>query len=527
MIGTMISKAWTASPTRPLTATNTGTIGTATAIATAATIGLLLLPVAGQARGAPDSFADLAARLSPAVVNISTTQLVKGSEKRKQPEFMVPPGSPFEEFFKEFLERNRPKNRGPRRATSLGSGFIIDKSGLVVTNNHVIADADEISVRLSDGTLLEATLVGRDAKTDLALLKVEPKADLPSLVWGNSKKSRVGDWVLAIGNPFGLGGSVTAGIISARGRDINSGPYDDFFQTDAAINRGNSGGPLFNMAGEVIGINTAIYSPTGGSVGIGFAIPATLANRVIDQLKEFGRTRRGWLGVRIQTVTDEIADSLGMDKAGGALVAGVGSDGPAGQAGIQQGDVILRFDGQEVDEMRALPRIVANTRIGKTVNVEIWRRGALKTLEVAIAEMEESNTKIASLEKDDKPAPVKDVELLGMRLSALTEEARETFKVTEGAEGVLVLEVAADSSAAQKGLQPGDLIVEVQQNAVKTPDDVAKQIAQIRENNKIRATKKVKTVLLLVERTRNKRFVALQLDGKPQDLKKQESKKKE
>jgi serine protease Do len=485
------------------------------------------LPAAGLARGAPDSFADLAARLTPAVVNISTTQVIKGSDKKKQPEFMVPPGSPFQEFFKEFLERNRPKNRGPRRATSLGSGFIIDKSGLVVTNNHVIAEADEINVRLSDGTLLEATLVGRDAKTDLALLKVEPKGDLPALTWGDSVKSRVGDWVLAIGNPFGLGGSVTAGIISARGREIGSGPYDDFFQTDAAINRGNSGGPLFNMRGEVIGINTAIYSPTGGSVGIGFAIPATLAKRVINQLKEFGRTRRGWLGVRIQTVTEEIAESLGMDKSQGALVAGVGSDGPAGIAGIQQGDVILRFDGQEVGEMKALPRIVANTRIGKTVKVEVWRKGALTTLEVAIAEMEESSAKVASIDNEAKPEPVKDVELLGMRLSTLTDEARETFKVKEGAEGVLVLEVAAESSAAKKGLQPGDLIVEVQQNTVATPGDVAKQIELIRDNNKSRASKKVKTVLLLVERASTKRFVAVQLDGKPQTKKGKGKAKKE
>ena len=522
MIGTMISQCWTAP--RTITAT------TAATAATAATIGLLLLPVAGQARGAPDSFADLAARLSPAVVNISTTQVVKASDKKNQPEFMVPKGSPFEDFFKEFLERNRPKNRSPRRATSLGSGFIIDKSGLVVTNNHVIAEADEISVRLSNGTRLKATLVGRDAKTDLALLKVEPEGDLPALVWGNSAVSRVGDWVLAIGNPFGLGGSVTAGIISARGRDINSGPYDDFFQTDASINRGNSGGPLFNMKGEVIGIHTAIYSPTGGSVGIGFAIPATLANRVINQLKEFGRTRRGWLGVRIQTVTDEIAESLGMEKAQGALVAGVGEDGPAGVAGIEPGDVIMSFDGQTVDEMRALPRIVANTRIGKTVKVEVWRKRALTVLEVAIAEMEESDTKVASLDTEAKPEPAKDVEHLGMRLSALTAEARETFKVTEGAEGVLVLEVAAESSAAQKGLQPGDLIVEVQQNTVNTPGDVGQRISKIRENNKTRKTKKVKTVLLLVERGGTKRFVAVSLDSKPKAMKdkaeKTEEKKK-
>ena len=492
---------------------------TASIATTAATIGLLLLPLAAQARGAPDSFADLSARLSPAVVNISTTQVVKG--KKGQPEFMVPPGSPFEEFFKEFLERNRPKNRGPRRATSLGSGFIIDATGLVVTNNHVIAEADEISVRLSDGTLLEAVLVGRDAKTDLALLRVKPKGRLPALKWGDSDKSRVGDWVLAIGNPFGLGGSVTAGIISARGRDINSGPYDDFFQTDAAINRGNSGGPLFNMKGEVIGINTAIYSPTGGSVGIGFAIPSTLANRVIKQLAEFGRTRRGWLGVRIQTVTDEIADGLGLEKAAGALVAGVGEDGPAGKAGVLQGDVILRFDGKEVDEMRALPRIVAETRIGKTVKVEAWRKGKPITLEVTIAEMEESVEKLALANEDAKPEPAKDVKLLGMRLSALTDEARVTFKLEESAKGVLVLEVAADSSAAKYGLRPGDLIVEVQQAPVTTPGDVAKQIAEIRSANQTRTSKKVKSVLLLVQqRTGNRRFVAVRLDEKAMEKEK-------
>jgi len=520
VIGTLISRP-------PKTPAAFGlTSRPAVASLAAATISLLLMPVAGQSRGAPDSFADLTAKLMPAVVNISTTQVVKG-KKQNQPEFMVPPGSPFEEFFKEFLERNRPKNRGPRRATSLGSGFIIDANGLVVTNNHVIAEADEISVRLSDGSRLKAVLVGRDAKTDLALLKVEPKGKLPALKWGNSGDSRVGDWVLAIGNPFGLGGSVTAGIISARGRDINSGPYDDFFQTDAAINRGNSGGPLFNMKGEVIGINTAIYSPTGGSVGIGFAIPSTLANRVIKQLAEFGRTRRGWLGVRIQTVTEEIADGLGMEKAGGALVAGVGDDGPAGKAGIEQGDVILRFDGQEVDEMRALPRIVANTAIGKTEKVEVWRKGRLTTLEVTIAEMEESNTRLASVDEDSKPEPAKDVSLLGMRLSALTAEARETFKVAEESEGVLVLEVAGDSSAAKRGLQPGDLIVEVQQKPVTTPADVAKQIDQIRESNKVRKTKKVKTVLLLVERARNKRFVAVQLDTVGKSGKKVPEKSKE
>ncbi|MDP6346010.1 MAG: DegQ family serine endoprotease [Alphaproteobacteria bacterium] len=472
--------------------------------AAAATLGFVLLPLAVEARGAPDSFADLAGKLSPAVVNISTTQTISGAQGR--PEFMVPPGSPFEELFKEFLERNRPKRRGTRRATSLGSGFIIDSAGLVVTNNHVIAEADEITVRLSDGTTYEAELVGRDAKTDLALLRVETKEKLPSLTWGNSEKSRVGDWVLAIGNPFGLGGSVTAGIISARGRDINSGPYDDFFQTDASINRGNSGGPLFNMDGKVIGINTAIYSPSGGSVGIGFAIPAAMAMRVIEQLAEFGRTRRGWLGVRIQTVTEEIADGLGLDTAAGALVAGVSKGGPAEAAGFEQGDVILLFDDKEVTEMRALPRIVAETRIGKTVKVQIWRKGKQITVDVRIAEMEEEPTKVAEATKEETPETTPEVEMLGMRLSTISPELRQKFELAEEVKGVLVTDVEADSSAAKNGIRPGDVIVEVQQDEVATPQEVKTRVEKIRDDKKKRSV-----LLLLQQRTGARRFVAVRL----------------
>jgi len=326
-----------------------------------------------SAHAAPDGFADLADKLQPAVVNISTTQTVKPEQHSESttPELpQFPPGSPFEEFFKDFFNRNNPhggtgsQNQAEaHKATSLGSGFIIDATGYVVTNNHVIADADSITVILHDDTNLKAELVGRDTKTDIAVLKVKTDKPLTAVAWGDSDKSRVGDWVLAIGNPFGLGGTVTAGILSARQRDINSGPYDDFLQTDASINRGNSGGPMFNMDGEVIGINTAIYSPSGGSIGIGFAIPSSLAHEVVSELiqEPDHAVHRGWLGVRIQAVTDEIAESLGLDKAHGALVASVSDNGPAQNAGIQPGDVILTFDGKTVEDMRHLPRLVAET----------------------------------------------------------------------------------------------------------------------------------------------------------------------
>jgi serine protease Do len=356
----------------------------------------------------------------------------------------LPPGSPFEDFFKEFFDRNQPEQRA-RRATSLGSGFIVDERGYVVTNNHVIQDADEITVVLHDDTRLKAELVGRDAKTDIAVLRVKPKEKekLGAVKFGNSDKSRVGDWIVAIGNPFGLGGTVTAGIISARGRDINAGPYDDFIQTDASINRGNSGGPMFNMAGEVIGINTAIFSPTGGSVGIGFAIPATAAKPVIDQLIKHGQVRRGWLGVHIQAVTDEIAETLGLKEAAGALVASVIKEGPAEKAKIEAGDVILDFDGKRVTEMRRLPRMVADTEVGKEVPVTVWRNNKKVALKAKVGELTEAVAEVAAKSGDTKKGGAEEtnVEALGLRLTSMTPKVAEQFKLGKDAKGVVVLKV--------------------------------------------------------------------------------------
>ena len=336
-------------------------------------------PVPAVAAGGPgpDGFADLAARLLPAVVNVSTTQTLKKEDMPDMPQF--PPGSPFDEFFKDFMERQKGQDATPRKVTALGSGFIIDPSGLVVTNNHVIDDAEQITVILHDTQAFKAKIVGRDTKADLALLKIEVPTKLPFVQFGDSDGARVGDWVIAIGNPFGLGGTVTAGIVSARARDINAGPYDDFIQTDASINKGNSGGPLFNMKGEVIGINTAIFSPSGGSIGIGFSIPSNEAKPVLADLQKYGKTRRGWLGVRIQSVTPDIAESLGLKEQKGALVAGTTPDGPAEKAGIKAGDVILTFDGKDVVDMRRLPRIVAETGIDKDVDVQLWRGGKMTT----------------------------------------------------------------------------------------------------------------------------------------------------
>jgi serine protease Do len=465
------------------------------------------------ARAAPESFADLAERLSPAVVNISTTQKVETQAQNAPPqEFQFPPGSPFEEFFKEFFDRNRQgkKNDRPRRATSLGSGFIIDKAGLVVTNNHVIQGADGISVRLADGRRFDAEVVGRDPKTDVALLRIAEKVELPFVEVGNSDKLRVGDWVMAIGNPFGLGNSVTAGIVSARGRDIQMGSYDDFIQTDASINRGNSGGPLFNMDGEVIGINTAIFSPSGGSVGIGFAIPSTQAFAIVKQLKKYGRTRRGWLGVSIQMVTEEIAEGLGLKDAKGALVAGVLEDSPAERAGLEQGDVIIEFDDKEISSMRGLPRIVAETEIGKEVDVKVWRRGEEITIDVTLGELEEAEMQLAN-KKGEQPAKAagvpEKVDALGMTIAPINPEIRKKFEFPEDEQGVVVLEVDGDSAAAEKGIRAGDIIVEVSQQEVSQPDQVLKEIGKVKEAKR-------RSVLLLLKRAGDLRFVAVRLsDG--------------
>jgi serine protease Do len=460
-----------------------------------------LAPGSAFARAAPDSFADLAARLLPSVVNVSTTQVTEGNPGIELPQ--LPPGSPFEEFFKEFMERGQPRQPQKRRATSLGSGFVIDTDGHVVTNNHVIQDADEVTVILHDETRLEAKVIGRDAKTDLAVLKVDPHGKLAPVKFGDSDTARVGDWVLAIGNPFGFGGSVTAGIISARGRDINAGPYDDFLQTDASINRGNSGGPMFNLDGEVIGINTAIFSPSGGSVGIGFAIPSGSAQSVIQQLIEHGQVRRGWLGVRIQAVTDEIADALGLKEATGALVAGVIAGGPAEKAKIKDGDIILEFDGKPIGQMRRLPRLVADTEVGRTVPIKVWRDGRELALKVQVGELQESEEKTAAATPGpEKPSGGESVESLGLSAAPIDERARDRFGLEEGARGVVVTSVDPNGPAADQGIRVGDRIVEVAQEAVSTPAQLAAKIKAAKSAGR-------KAVLLLVEGEGGMRFVAI------------------
>ena len=464
---------------------------------------LLWLPVEADARGAPNSFADLAERLLPAVVNISTTQKIEGRSGQAMPQFDFPPGSPFRDFFEEF---NRRRRDAPRKGTSLGSGFIIDKSGLVVTNNHVIDGAEEITVVLQGGKKYEAKLIGKDAKTDLALLQIKPEGDLPALEWGNSTKARVGDWVIAIGNPLGLGGTVTAGIISARGRDIRSGPYDDFIQTDAPINRGNSGGPLFNLDGEIVGINTAILSPSGGSIGIGFAIPSNLAKGVIEQIKEFGTTRRGWLGVQIQTVDDAIAESLGLDEPRGALVAGVIKDSPAEAANFKTGDVILKFDGVKVPESRKLPRIVADTSVGKSVAVVVWREGKRVKLSVKLGELEKVDQASFTTSRGGHKSKERTESLdeLGLTVAPLTKEMAKRFEVNRDVEGVIITKVGRDSSARDKGLRPGNIIVEVNQQKVSSPAEVAAQVEEAKKADR-------RSVLLLVDQDGDLRFVALKL----------------
>ena len=455
---------------------------------------------AAQAKPAPDGFADLAEKLLPSVVNVSTSQTVQTRSGPQLPQ--LPPGSPFEEFFKEFFDRNRPQQR---KTQSLGSGFIVNSDGYVVTNNHVIQGADEITVALHDNTRLKAEVIGRDAKTDLAVLKVEPTTELQSVVLGDSDAVRVGHWVMAIGNPFGLGGTVTAGIISARGRDINSGPYDDFLQTDASINRGNSGGPMFNMKGEVIGINTAIFSPSGGSVGIGFAIPSITAEPVINQLITRGQVRRGWLGVHIQSVTDEIAENLGLDKPRGALVASVIKDSPAEKAKIKAGDVILKFDTKDVGQMRRLPRIVAETLVDETVDVVVWRAGAEVELRVTVAELDESEPQIASRTGGEGSGEGgHTIDVLGLALSNATPRLRERFDLEEDVTGVVVTDVKDAGVAAEKGVRPGDVIVEVSQEKVKSVADVKAKINDVRNEGK-------KTVLFLIEGRGGLRFVALRI----------------
>ena len=403
---------------------------------------IIIMPARPAAARGPDNIADVAEQVISAVVNVSTSQKVD-AHIGNLPD--LPPGSPMEKFFDDFFKHHHGQNNDdgdsePHRVSSLGSGFIIDPIGIVVTNNHVIADADEINVILNDGTKLKADLVGKDVKSDLAVLRVHTDKPLKAVKFGNSDKLRLGEWVIAIGNPFSLGGTVTAGIVSARNRDINSGPYDNYIQTDAAINRGNSGGPLFNLNGEVIGINTAIISPSGGSIGIGFAIPSDSAKPVLDQLQQYGEAKRGWLGVRIQQVTDELAESLDLGSPHGALVAGIDDKGPAKPAGIQPGDVVVKFDGHDVKEMRDLPRIVADTPVGKEVDVVVIRKGKEQTLKVTIGRLKEDK-KVAEVEtKKDALPPQKSVvqKTLGLELSSLTDDVRKRFRIRDDVKGVVV-----------------------------------------------------------------------------------------
>src|SRR4051812_19104149 len=465
------------------------------------------LPSVAEAPETPfaEVFSQLAARLVGVVVNISTTQAtVAAAPTKGTPDAQLPPGSPLDEFFRDFFgEKGAPGGPNPPtpRAASLGSGFIIDPSGIVVTNNHVIANAEQITVTFADDSTLQAEVIGRDTVTDLALLKVEPKTPLPAAAWGDSTKAKVGDWVLAIGNPFGLGGTVTAGIISATARDIHSGPYDDFLQTDASINRGNSGGPMFNLAGEVIGINTAIYSPSGGSIGIGFAIPSTLARPIVEQLKATGKVERGWIGARIQPVTDEIAEAVGLDKGRGAMIAAVDPSSPAAQAKLRPGDVILSYDGKPIERSRQLPRFVAASQPEKPVKLTIWREGKEYETELKVAALD-PNRPAPLPPEPEKPKPPAAIDAFGLKLTKVTPELRKQFSLREGSKGALVLEVPPNSPGSAQGLRPGDLIVGIGHAPVANPEQVPQLAAAARKAGQ-------KKVLVRVEREGNTRFVAL------------------
>jgi serine protease Do len=487
------------------------------AISLGAFLGALTSPA--SARG-PDGIADVAEKVIDAVVNISTSQTVeaKGGDGRgAMPQ--LPPGSPFEEFFDDFFKNRRGGPGGPggpgggskggdlqpRKTNSLGSGFIVDPAGIVVTNNHVIADADEINVIMNDGSKFKAELVGVDKKTDLAVLKFKPTKPLTAVKFGDSDKLRLGEWVVAIGNPFSLGGTVTAGIVSARNRDISSGPYDNYIQTDAAINRGNSGGPLFNLEGEVIGVNTLIISPSGGSIGIGFAVPSKTVAGVVDQLRQFGELRRGWLGVRIQTVTDEIAESLNIKPARGALIAGVDDKGPAKPAGIEPGDVVVKFDGKDIKEPKDLSRVVADTAVGKEVDVLVIRKGQEETRKVTLGRLEDTDKAVQTAAKSKEEPVEKPVtqKALGLDLATLSKDLRSRYKVKDTVKGVIITNVDSASDAADKRLSPGEVIVEVAQEAVSNAADVKKRIDQLKKDGK-------KSVLLLVANGDGElRFVAL------------------
>ncbi|MBO6866771.1 MAG: Do family serine endopeptidase [Thalassococcus sp.] len=463
---------------------------------------ILAQTLMASARGAPESFADLAETISPSVVNITTSTTVAG---RMGPQGIVPDGSPFEDFFRDFQNRNGPEGDQPRRSSALGSGFVISEDGFIVTNNHVIEGADEIEIEFFEGFSLPAKLVGTDPTTDIALLKVEAETPLKFVSFGDSNTARVGDWVMAMGNPLGQGFSVSAGIVSARNRAL-SGSYDDYIQTDAAINRGNSGGPLFNMDGDVIGVNTAILSPTGGSIGIGFSMASNVVVRVVDQLQKYGETRRGWLGVRIQDVTEDVAEAMGLEGTAGALITDV-PDGPAKDAGLLSGDVILKFDGADVEDTRGLVRQVGNTEVGKAVRVVVNREGQTETIMVTLGRREDaesSSVPTGPTEPEEEAAP-ETLDLLGLSLSAVTDELTEEYALGDNAEGLVVTVVDEDSEAFEKGLRAGDLITEAGQSPIKSFDEFEEKIAEAREAGR-------KSILLLVRRSGDPRFVALGIE---------------
>ncbi len=492
-----------------------------------------------ETSAAQAGFSALAARLLPSVVNVSVIQKAGAAPHGKpgkpaKPETPKPqderepaPGSPFDEFFKDFFDRDDGDKAGPgggKGGGALGSGFIIDPDGYVVTNNHVIADAAEITVILQDDTKLKAELVGTDVKTDLAVLKVTSAKPLPTVPWGTSEKARVGDWVVAIGNPFGLGGTVTTGIVSAKGRSIaTNDPYDEFIQTDASINQGNSGGPLFNLDGEVIGINSAIFSPSGGSIGIGFAIPSDLARTITGQIREFGHARRGWLGVRVQQVNEAVADALGLGTPRGVLVADFIDGSPAKQAGVLPGDIVLSVDGKDVSDGRRLQRIVADTAVNRSVKIKLWRKRAEKLIDVRIGELDESEPTVqaanAVAPMDKRVERSITLKSLGITVAEVTPPLRAQYQLPAKAIAV-VTDVtkptekpdpkgqkpgATKKPVPEKDLKPGDAIVEIAQERVKTLDDVQRKTDEARKAGR-------KTILLLIDRMGELRFVALRFE---------------
>ena len=493
--------------TKPKSRARRAAIAAVAAIALCAPV-LVASSAPALAQAKPINLADLVDSVAAAVVNISATQTVDDKSAQDIPD--LPKGTPFDDMFEQFF-KNHGFNAVPRphKMSSLGSGFVIDPSGIVITNNHVIGDANDIVVIFTDGRKLKATIVGKDPKVDVAVLKVESDKPFKTVKFGDSDKARVGDGVMAVGNPFGLGETVTSGILSARNRNIDSGPYDDFLQTDASINKGNSGGPLFNLQGDVIGINTAILSPSGGSIGIGFATPSASVVPVIDQLEKFHETRRGWLGVRIQPVDDAIADSLGLGTARGALVAGVDDKGPAKPAGLLPGDVIVKFDGKDIKESRDLPRLVASMAVGQQVDVVVVRKGQELTKSVTLGRLEDGEKAAivsANAPADDGASKSAALTALGLELAPIDDAARKTFKLKDSVKGAVIASVAPGSTASDKGLRQGEVIEEVNQQAVETPSDVSKAIAALKTAGK-------KTALLLVANgIGDVRFVALSLD---------------